>query len=174
MPKSSTPNSFSPDRVFDLFAARDPDYEIRAEPLHPDGQAFLACWETYADERDLVIGQDIPSRPFACFLANLMVAEPNADQSDCSIRLAGTSVRQRYGQDVSGKNLSALFSSVIFELTRKRLQIVRETGIPLILGVTVPRQDAPSLHFEVIMLRAYAPDRRAMWNVIATFRADPM
>ena len=50
-----------------------------------------------------------------------------------------------------------------------RMRAVRETGMPVILAGTVPQDDAPPLHFDAIILRAWAPNHDAMWNVVGIF-----
>lgn len=163
------PNSFAPKSALALFATPDPEYQTRVEAADQVAKAFLARWIEQAKDGDLVIGKDIPSRAFARYLANLMIVEPIEEGRDCLIRLAGSLVRRRYGREVSGERLSALFSPAAFKQNLARMQAVRETGAPSVLVGTVPQDDAPPLRFDAIILRAWAPKKDAMWNVVGIF-----
>ena len=163
------PNSFASKSALALFATPDPDYEMRREPANQAAKAFLARWTEQANNGDLVIGKDIPSRAFARYLANLMIVEPVEEGNDCLIRLAGSLVRRRYGREVSGERLSALFSQTAFKQNVVRMQAVRETGSPSVLVGTVRQDDAPPLRFDAIILGAWAPKNDAMWNVVGIF-----
>ena len=153
-----------------LFAgSHDPYHQVRAAPSHPKAVAFLDTWRAHARERDLVVGKDLPSRPFARFLDNLMIAEPIENGADFRIRLAGSSLRKRYRREVSGERFSTLFSPLVAEENIARLHKVQRTGIPSVLLAAVITDDAPPVRYEVIMLRALAPDETTMWNVIGIF-----
>ena len=156
-----------------LFAASsDPYYQARTEPVHPKAVAFLDTWRTHAHGRDLVIGKDIPSRPFARFLDNFMLAEPIENDTDCRIRLAGSSLRKRYKREVSGERFSKLFSPAIAAENLARLRKVRETGTPSIFSAVIIADGAPTLQYEVLVLRALASDEVTMWNVLGIFMLD--
>lgn len=138
-------------------------------PTHHKARDFLAVWRESCQDGDIVIGTDIPSRPFARLLENLMVVEPVEDGRDGLVRVAGTSLRERYGREVSGKRLSTLFSPDVFAQNLARMRAVRETGSPLILTGSVPRQAAPPQRFEAIIIRARAPKTDALWNAVGIF-----
>ena len=163
-PSRSSQNALS------LFAlSPEPSYALRAEPTDPDAHQFLALWREQTRGRDLIIGKDISSRPVARFLANLMVVEPINDDADCRVRLAGSLVRRRYGREVSGQRLSALFSWDIFERHIADMREVRRTGEPLILLATVPQETSGPRTFDVVILRVLAPDGKSMWNIVGIF-----
>lgn len=159
--------------VMTFFAASaDPYYQIRAEPAHPLAAEFLALWREECRARDLVVGKDIPSRPFARFLTHLMIVEPIEDGADCRIRIAGEAVRKRYGRDVKDARFSELFSPAMCADNMMRLREVRRTGVPIIFDAAIVRDDAPALCYEVLLLRILAPDERTTWNVIGIFMLD--
>ena len=147
---------------------RHPIHTIKSVPHSriPTPRYFLLRG---ASTRAHAIGKDIPSRPFARFLGNLMIAEPIDDDTDCRIRLAGSSLRQRYKREVSGRRLSELFSPVIAADNLARLRKVREMGRAFIHTAAVMPDDTPPLHYEVLLLHALAPNEAAMWNVIGIF-----
>lgn len=164
------PQGTSSQSALSLFSqSPDPSYSVSAEPREADAREFLARWRARAQDGDIVIGTDIPSRPFARFLANLMIVEPVEEEKDCRIRLAGSLVRRRYGREVSGQRMSGLFSPHIFERHIADMREVRRTGKPLILAATVPQKDTLPLSFDVVIVRALAPDRQTMWNVVGVF-----
>ncbi len=152
-----------------LARSPDPYYQVRSAPSHPKAVAFLDTWRAHAHERDLVISKDLPSRPFARFLDNLMIAEPIENDTDFRIRLAGSSLRQRYQREVSGERFSALFSPLIAEENIARLRKVQRTGTPSILSAAIIIDDAPRVQYEVILLRVLAPDETTMWNIVGIF-----
>ena len=124
MPRKHTITS-----VMTLFSASsDPYYQIRAEPLHPLAAEFLGVWREVSRARELVVGKDMPSRPFARFLSHLMTVEPVDDDTDGRIRVAGSALRKRYGRDVTGARFSELFSSLVAADNLMRLREVRRTG----------------------------------------------
>jgi hypothetical protein len=159
--------------VMTFFAASpDPYYQIRAEPSHPRAAEFLALWREESRVRDLVVGKDIPSRPFARFLSHLMVVEPIEGNTDCKIRIAGEAVRKRYGRDVKDARFSELFSPAVCADNMMRLREVLRTGVPIIFDAAIIRDDAPALCYEVLLLRIRAPDESTYWNVVGIFMLD--
>ena len=159
--------------VLTLFSASpDPYYQVRAEPLHPLATEFLGVWRDESRKGELVVGKDLPSRPFARFLSNLMTVEPIDGDTDGRIRVAGNALRKRYGRDVTGVRFSELFSSPVATDNLMRLREVRRTGTPIIFDATVIRADSPALCYETLLLRILAPDERTYWNVVGIFMLD--
>jgi hypothetical protein len=142
--------------------------QIRSAPTHPEAQQFLACWRGRSTQGNIVIGRDIPSRPFAKYLAHLMVAEPLAD-ADYHIRLAGTLLPRYFGRDVSGERLSDVFQPPLCEQHLAAMRDVRRTGEPVILAGTIASQLLPLRSFEEVIVRAFAPDEVTIWNVVGMF-----
>lgn len=153
-------------------ASPDPYYQIRGEPVHPLATEFLEVWRSESRSRDLVVGKDIPSRPFARFLSQLLILEPIEGDSDFRIRIAGDALRKRYGRDVTGLQFSELYSSPVAADNLMRLREVRRTGIPIIFDAAIIRADAPALCYETLLLRILAPDERTYWNIVGIFMLD--
>lgn len=159
----------TPHRLFGTACARDPIYHPCQEPKQPDARLLLSRWREHTAKRDIIIGKDIPSRAFARHLSHLMIVEPINGEADGSVRLAGTALRLRYGTEVSGKRLSEIYSPAILPQYLSYLRDVRNTGEPLILEATFLRDEALPVAFDKIILRASAPDRTTMCNVVAVF-----
>jgi hypothetical protein len=147
----------------------DPIYRVCQEPARTGARLLIVRWREHAAKGDIVIGRDIPSHAFARLLSHMMIVEPITDVTDGLIRLAGTSVRSRYGCEVSGKHLSDLYSPTALQQHLAHLREVRDAGEPLVLEATVPRNEALPLVFDEIILRALAPDLVSMWNVVGVF-----
>lgn len=142
---------------------------IARAPTQFEATGFLECWREEAATGDIVIGRDIPSRPFAKFLTHLMLAEPIEDESDCHIRFAGTLLHRYFGRDVTGERLSDLYPLPVFVQHCSAMRNVRQSGVPVTLTGTIASELLPVRGFEVVILRARAPDDIAIWNVIGIF-----
>ncbi|MDE2113221.1 MAG: PAS domain-containing protein [Alphaproteobacteria bacterium] len=126
-------------------------------------------WCEHTTKADIVIGRDIPSPAFARLLAHIMIIEPIDDDRDALVRLAGTAIRARYGAEASGKHLSDLYAPLVLQQHLAQLRCVRSSAEPLILEVTIPREDAVPLVFDKVIFRALARDQAQMWNVVGVF-----
>src|SRR5580658_4270995 len=103
-------------------------------PAHPDSQSLLAVWRAREDAGGMAIGRDVPSRAIAAQLHSIMVTEPMPD-GDFHIRIAGSALRRRYGQEVTALRLSDLFERPYQEPHQKYSRAVLETGEPCFLDV---------------------------------------
>lgn len=144
------------------WATPDPTYCICREPTHPSARVLLMRWFEQSAHGDIVVGKDIPSHHFAKLLSHLMILELIDGDTDCHIRLAGTSLRRLFRREVSGERLSELYSASTLEQQLARLREVRRTGEPIILAATMARADAPP----------FAHDEVRWWNVIGIFVRD--
>ncbi len=104
--------------------------------------------------------------------SHLMIVEPIDGDTDCKIRIAGEVMRKRYGRDVKDAQFSELFSPAVFRDNMMRLREVRRTGVPIIFDATVVPDDSPAFSYEVVLLRALAPDERTYWNIVGIFMLD--
>src|SRR5258708_5481458 len=83
------------------------DYYRRVDaPRHPEAIRLLAYWRAcVAAHGAFVNGRDIPARPIAGLLRSIVINEPLPGKTDMRVRLAGTSVRRRFGGDIRGHML---------------------------------------------------------------------
>ena len=91
-------------------------YTPLVEPKHPHSVQLVQFWQEGEKAGGLVVGRDIPSRPIAAILRNLMICEPIADFSDFRIRHAGIAYITHYGHDVTGKLMSDVFDYEVVQL----------------------------------------------------------
>ncbi len=134
-----------------------------------EARQLLTCWREHTTQGEIVIGRDIPSRPFARFLSHLLVAVPVEGDTDCHIRLAGTLLHRYFGGDVGGKRFSDLYPHPLFEQHLAATREVLRTGGPVVLSGTIASELLPLRRFEEVILRALAPDEITIWNVIGIF-----
>ena len=117
----------------------------------------------------LVVGRDIPSRPIAGILRNLMLCEPIAEFSDFRIRHAGTAYIAHYGHDVTGKLMSDLFDPDIFKHNCTCAAAVIRSGQPEVLDANLSQFGISRRHYEVVQLPVWGPDKAAKWMLCGNF-----
>ena len=142
-------------------------YAIVASPTHPDAQELLAFWKSRPSD-GIVIGRDVPSRKIAKILSHLAIHEPVGGRLDFKTRLAGNSVRSRYGSDIKGKLMSELFDPDTFRHHLHMTLEVLDNDAPLILDSHVVSGAVERLHTEVVIMPVWPPDRSSKW-VLAGF-----
>ena len=146
---------------------------VRVEAAaHSDSRHLIAVWRECCAGDGFVVGRDIPSRPLASLLRSLMVNEPIEDGADYRIRLAGSSLRRRYGREITSLRLSELFSPEAYiphpAITKEALA----AGEPRILDVREEEFGQPRHHREVVVLPVLSPDRSAKWVLAGVFYFD--
>ncbi|HXC54948.1 MAG TPA: PAS domain-containing protein [Rhizomicrobium sp.] len=139
-------------------------------PRHPSANRLFAYWRDCVAARGIfVVGRDVPARPIANLLCNIVINEPLADGSDMRVRLAGTSVRRRFGGDIRGHKLSELFSPEDFSHhVAASFEAVR-TGKPVILDSSLKRGGVEELHTEVLLLPVKSGDLQTDWLLVGIF-----
>jgi hypothetical protein len=140
-------------------------------PAHPDSQNLLAVWRAREETGGMAAGRDVPSRAIAAQLHSIMVTEPMAD-GDFHIRIAGSALRRRYGQEVTALRLSDLFERPYHEPHQKHTRAVLETGEPCFLDVKEYELGQVRSHSEIAVLRILAPDRATHWILAGVFYFD--
>jgi len=140
-------------------------------PTHPDSQNLLTVWRAREEDGGMTVGRDVPSRAIAAQLHSIMVTEPLAD-GDFHIRIAGSALRRRYGQEVTALRLSDLFERPHHEPHRRHSRAVLETGKPCFLDVKEYELGQVRSHSEIAVLRIFAPDRTTHWILAGIFYFD--
>jgi len=143
-------------------------FEVIAAPNHPKARKLFAFWQEHA-EHGIVIGRDIPSRPIADILSYIAVYEPANGGTDFRIRLAGTSMRRRFGRDVTGMLMSDLFKPDDFQAHFDDARRSLETGMPVILDSRLSSGAVEQMHLEVVIFPVSAPDLITKWILLAVF-----
>ena len=159
-------------RRFDVFEVSElVDYYRRVDaPRHPAALKLFEYWRDCVAARGcFVVGRDIPARPIAGLLCNIVINEPLADGSDMRVRLAGTSVRRRFGGDIRGHKLSELFSPRDFKHHVAASFEAIHSGKPVILDSSLKRDTVEELHTEIILLPARSGDQKFDWLLVGMF-----
>ncbi len=126
-----------------------------------------------------VIGRDVPARPIARLLKNLLIHEPLPDGTDTRVRLAGTAVKHRFGAEVHGTMFSDLFPPAEFRHHLAGALDVVRTGVPVVVDSSLKRGALVELHTEIVISRSgprrhdAAAARRLLLFQIATSRLAP-
>lgn len=139
-------------------------------PRHHEAKILLDYWRHCVGKSgDFVIGRDIPSRVIASLLRSIIVTEPVAGGGDFRMRLAGTAIRRRFGDDIGGQMLSDLFPPEDFQHHLAGNNEVLRTGKPLILDSRLTRGNVDELHSEVVLLPVKSGDGAQDWILVGIF-----
>ncbi|HEX2591520.1 MAG TPA: PAS domain-containing protein [Rhizomicrobium sp.] len=146
------------------------DYYERTDlPRHPDCLTLMQYWEACIAAGGFVVGRDIPARPIARLLRNIILVEPVNDATDFRIRLAGSMVRQRFNDEIKDRYLSELRSPEDFKHRRDAACDALRTGRPAIIDSRLRRGSVEEMHTEVILLPVTSADRSATWLLVGIF-----
>ena len=144
------------------------DFKVMAAPIHPKAQKLYAFWQERA-ERGIVIGRDVPSRPIADLLSSISIYEPANDGTDLRVRLAGSSMRRRFGDDITGKLMSELFAPDDFRAHFEDARASLDTGRPTFVDSRLSIGAVEQMHLEVVTLPVLAPDAIGRWLLAGIF-----
>ncbi|MEI9887959.1 MAG: PAS domain-containing protein [Rhizomicrobium sp.] len=139
-------------------------------PQHGDAAILLDYWRScIAKAGGFVVGRDIPNRAIARLLRNIIVTEPVGGSADFHMRLAGSGIRRRFGEEIGGHLLSSLFSAADFAHHLALSNEVLRDGRPLIVDSRTRRGAIEELHLEVVLLPAKSPDGKHDWILVGMF-----
>ncbi|HEY0301534.1 MAG TPA: PAS domain-containing protein [Rhizomicrobium sp.] len=146
------------------------DYGRVDAPRHRDAKTFLDYWQSCVDKSGgFVVGRDIPNRAIARLLRSIIVTEPVDGGADFHMRLAGSGVRRRFGDEIRGQMLSDLHSPEDFRQHLASSNEVLATGKPLIVDSRLKRGAIEELHAEVVLLPVKSPDGKHDWVLVGMF-----
>jgi hypothetical protein len=86
------------------------DYACVDALTHPDAALAVDFWQARPAD-GIRMGRDVPSRAIARLLSRTAIYEPVDSGMDFKVHLAGTSLRQRFGRDVTGESITQLFGA---------------------------------------------------------------
>ncbi|MDE2267165.1 MAG: PAS domain-containing protein [Alphaproteobacteria bacterium] len=144
------------------------DYQVVAAASHPQAQKLLAFWSERPPD-GIVIGRDVPSRPIAAILSNVTIYEPIDGGRDCRVRLAGASIRRRFGRDITGLLMSQLFPPNEFRDHLETAIADLEAGKATIVDSRLSSGAIERMHLEAVILPVVAPDRISKWVLVGLF-----
>jgi hypothetical protein len=147
------------------------DHYHRAEqPRHRDAKTLLAYWRAcIAKGSGFVVGRDIPARPIANILSNIVLCEPLSNGMDMRVRLAGSMVRHRVLPVSKGSLLSEDFSGEDFKHHLALCFEAMRSGVPVILDSSLKRGVIEEIHSEVLLLPVTAADLTSTWLLAGMF-----
>jgi hypothetical protein len=143
-----------------------------AEPVHFGARLLFDNWRKCRAKDGFVVSRDVPSRPLASVLRNLVIYEPLDGARDFKIRLAGSALFRRFECDITGLKLSELFDRPNFESRRDDMAAIIQTDTPQIQDVKLVSRGSTQLHFEVLGLPVKSPDLSAAWVLGGYFYYD--
>ncbi|HEY2070117.1 MAG TPA: PAS domain-containing protein [Rhizomicrobium sp.] len=142
------------------------------EPIHFGSRLLFDTWRRRRSNDGFVVGRDVPSRPLASILRNLIVYEPQDGARDFRVRLAGSALIRRFDCDITGLKLSELFDRTSFECHRDAMVDIVQNDSTSVLDVKLVSRGRTQLHFEVVGLPVQSPDRSAVWVLGGLFYYD--
>ena len=153
---------------FDDNADLRDEYTTLSEPAHPEAKKLLAFWNGRPAD-GLVIGRDVPSRGVASLLSNISIYEPIDEGRDFRVRVAGASIRRRFGRDITGKLFSELYPPEDFQHHLESTRQILESSQPKIIDSRLCSGNVEKLHLEVVILPVFAPNRIDKWVLAGLF-----
>ena len=141
-------------------------------PEHPDSQRLLAYWQSCQARGGMRMGRDVPARAIAKLLRSIAVSEPVGDWDDAYIRLAGLSYSERFGRDIAGMNVRALYGEDVqsAQAIVDGGRYVAATGTPRFMHTRVMGETIELMRFEVISVPLFAPEDDRIWLLTGSFR----
>ncbi len=134
------------------------EYRIIAPPAHPQAQKLLVFWNARPSD-GIIIGRDVPSRSIANILSNVTIDEPVNGGLDCRVRLAGESIKRRFGRGITGMLMSELFPPNDFRGHLDDAFANIEAGMATVIDSRLSNWPVEKMHLEVVILPVLAPDR---------------
>ena len=138
------------------------------KPTLPKALRLLEFWQAHQPD-GVVVGRHVPSREIAPLLSSLVLYEPVNGGEDWRIRLAGAALLRRFGRDVAGQTISALYPLDHFLILRTRAMMVVTTGAPQIDEVIIRSTERTLQHFETVHVPVRATDGTALWDMAGYF-----
>ena len=146
-------------------------YAIVQSAQHPQTRKLIEFWNARGPD-GIVVGRDVPSRAIAPLLSHIAIWEPADGGRDLRIRLAGASLRRRFGIEIKGRLMSELFPPGDFRNHLAGTLQVLETGTPMIVDSRLIRRTVEELHLEIAVLPVRSPDRKTGWVLSSVFFFD--
>lgn len=154
------------------FHALDHRFETVAMPTHPSAQRLIAYWQNCQAKGGMRLGRDLPARPIAALLGNVIVYEPIGDWDDARIRYAGFGMAKYFGRDVNG----LLFSEIsagnrdgsLKQLFSEARDLVREKQ-PRVRNHILMNEGIELARHQLVMLPILGPEGDRSWILNAAF-----
>jgi hypothetical protein len=136
--------------------------------IHPDAAVAMDLWRNRKPD-GLRIGRDVPSRAIARLLSRIAVCKPMADGDFC-VHLAGSTIIQRFGRDITGERVSEVFDDTPNHAARRDyLTAVITSGEPRMVRITHRIGSVELLRNETVVLPVTAPNGKDRWALVFAF-----
>lgn len=139
-------------------------YHPIAALTHPRANEVLAFWNARPSD-GILIGRDVPSRAIATLLSHVIVHEPIDGGADLKVKVAGTAMRRRFGDEITRKTLSDLFPGPDFHDRLKSVLAAIDENAPQFADCQLSNGSMKMLHTELAILPVLAPDRVTKWGL---------
>jgi len=137
-------------------------YRPITELKHPLARKAMAFWDSRPAD-GLELGRDVPSRAIADLLKRIIVHEPIEGGRDLKVRLAGSAIRQRFGREITGANLSQLYPTPDLADRLRSVMTAIEEGRPQCADCALTGGFTEVVHTELVIMPVFAPNRVAAW-----------
>jgi hypothetical protein len=139
---------------------------------HPCSIQLLAYWRECDARGGMRMGRDVPSRAIGSLLKDLCVAEPVDDWADARIRLAGSTMTEYFGRDVSGMLMSQTIKGgreSDFKLMMNGARYATANNKPGTIDHLLLDEGRVALRQEMTAVPIWSPEGDARWLVTGTF-----
>jgi hypothetical protein len=144
------------------------EYRVVSQLSHSMAEEAMRFWDGRPQD-GIVIGRDIPSRAIAKLLSRTIIYQPIEGGRDLKVHLAGTSIRRRFGRDITGAKMSELFVPEEFPVRYKTMMETVESNEPRMATIVHRAGPVEILRLELLMLPARSPDGSEIWPLVFCF-----
>jgi hypothetical protein len=141
-------------------------------PAHPRSIQLLAYWRECGARGGMRMGRDMPSRAIGSLLRDLCVSEPIGDWADARIRLAGSTMAEYFGRDVSGMLMSQIVGDGRendFQLMMNGSRYATANNKPGTIEHLLLDEGRVALRQEMTAVPIWSPEGDTRWLVTGTF-----
>ncbi len=137
-------------------------YRTVSELKHPLSDMVLSFWAKRPED-GILLGRDIPSRPTARFLSRIIVHQPVENGADLKVRVAGDGIRHRFGMNITGMTMSAMFPTPDFAARRESVMKAIRDDKPQFADCLLAVGELEMLHTELVILPVVTANRLDRW-----------
>jgi len=142
---------------------------VRVDHLaHPDAALALHFWQKRPID-GIHMGRDVPSRDIARLLSRVLIYEAIDGGEDFKVHLAGSSVQQRFGRDITGESISQLFSGGDLPVRYEALKEVVWLDEPRMARIVHRIGKVDVLTIELLQVPIVAPNGSDRWVLTFVF-----
>jgi hypothetical protein len=139
---------------------------------HSRARDLFRYWESIRGERSAPLRSDISLPQIRHLLPWIFISEPIGETSAHHLRLAGTGLCQLWGENMTGRDLFAAWSSFERETMYKLLQSAVEDQQPFVMRCRARTETGLQAHLEILGLPVEADDtgRKQVLGLVVPFQ----